>query len=426
MLYLDAIKWIGGRCVIFAFISVLAMAMLLAYRYVPPAVDQGKTLDRLYSQQKQKENDLESVTSRRRANDQEIEKLEAKHNSFKQWVARLLFLSSIPGLDDLEKKRSEFIRETKSLKQSLESINDEIVANETGVGKFFAAVRSAWLRLRGFIVWIAFLVVFGPFMSRVIKLALAILGLPRLKSIQLLDAAGCLVVRSGPSDRKVTVPLRPGEPIVVRADWIEERDESIREGARWLWRLRSPAISYAAGLISCSVIESADSDGETAALRLSAPSADDYLTVIDLQPEQSLCLRPRAIVGLSESVTVKTHWRIANLHAWLFGQLRYLVFEGPGIIVVVGNGGLETSTVQSQRKRVAIDRVVGFEPQLCLATVASGNYRSYLFGKTPLAEVVLTGHGNVLRRLALPLRSDNLLTRTLGGFLSATGKVLGF
>ncbi len=426
MLYLDAIKWIGGRCVIFAFISVLAIAMSLAYRYVPPVVDQVKTLDRLNSQKEQKENDLESVKSRRRANEQEIRKLEAKHNFLKRWVARLFYSSLIDGLDDLVQERSAIEHQAKSLEQSLKSINDEIITNKTGVGKFVAAVSSAWFRVRGGIIWIAFLVVFGPFMSRVIKLALAILGLPRLKKIQLLDAAGCTVVRSGPSDRKVTVPLRPGERIIVRSDWIEERDESIRERGRWLWRLRSPAISYAAGLISCSVIESADSDGETAALRLSAPSADDYLTVIDLQPEQSLCLRPRAIVGLSESVTVKTHWRIANLHAWLFGQLRYLVFEGPGIIVVVGNGGLETSTVQSQRKRVAIDRVVGFEPQLCLATVASGNYRSYLFGKTPLAEVVLTGHGNVLRRLALPLRSDNLLTRTLGGFFSAIGKVLGF
>lgn len=374
---------------------------------------------------------MQSKTSEYRALDQRIDKLEAQHesgfwNGVKSWTISWLLGTAIPELDDLRQKRDECVRQYASLKQKLISIEDEIVANETGVSKFVAAVRSAWLRLRGWIVWITVLIVFGPFVSRVIKLVLANLGLPRIKGIQLLDAAGCSTVRSGPSSRKVNVPLRPGEPIVVRADWIEERDESIRERGRWFWRLRSPAISYAAGLISCSVIESADSGGETTVLRLSAPSADDYLTVIDLQQKQSLCLRPRAIVGLSESVTVKTLWRIANLHAWIFGQLRYLVFEGPGIIVVVGNGGLETSTVQSQRKRVAIDRVVGFEPQLFLATVASGKYRSYLFGKTPLAEAVLHGHGNVLRCLAIPLRSENLFTRTLGGFLSATGKVLGF
>lgn len=53
MLYLDVIKWISGRCILFAFISVLAMAMFLAYAFLLPilsqAVDQANSVEHLYS-----------------------------------------------------------------------------------------------------------------------------------------------------------------------------------------------------------------------------------------------------------------------------------------------------------------------------------------------------------------------------------------
>ncbi|MGB7323903.1 MAG: AIM24 family protein [Rubripirellula sp.] len=435
MLYLDLFKWFVGRCVLFACISILAMAVFLAYAYVPPilsqATDQRNEIERLHTQKESTLSNLQSQKDRYREIKSAIRRLEEKQetgvlNRIKNWTIGWVLDTTIPELKQLRQQRYDCVRQYASLEKELISIEDALVANQTGAYKFFAALRSAWLRSRGWIVWIALLIIFGPFISRLIKLGSAIVGLPRVRSLQFGDAVTQTSFEAGESKRKVSVPLRLGVPLVVRADWIEERDERIRERGRWFWRLRSPAISYTAGLIGCSVIEPRHSDQPGAELRLSAPGANDYLTVIEMKPEQSVCLRPRAIVGLSDTVTVRSHWRIASLHAWLFGQLRYLVFEGPGTAVIVGSGGVEATPVGSSRTRVAIDRVVGFEPQLRLATVVSGNYRSYLFGKTPLVEAVLVGHGKVVRRLALPAKSDNLVTRTLGGFLSAVGKILGF
>lgn len=435
MLYVDVVKWIVGRCVLLALIFLFAMAVFLAYAYVPPmfskAVNQANEIDRLRSERESTLSKLDSEKARYREIESEIEQLEVAQdtgvlNRIKNWTIGWLVDTTIPELKNLRQQRNDCLREYASLKKELMSIEDGLVANQTGASKLVAAVRSAWLRLKSWIWWIAIPIIFGPFISRLIKLVSAKVGLPWIKSLQFIDTATQSSFEADQSQRKVSVPLRPGVPLVVRADWIEERDESIRERGRWFWRLGSPAISYAAGLISCSVIEPKHSDQLGAELRLSGPGADDYLTVIEMRPEQSICLRPRAIVGLSDTIAIKSHWRLANLHAWLFGQLRYLVFEGPGTVVIVGNGGVEASEAGSSKSSVPIDRVVGFEPQLRLATAISGNWLSYLCGRTPLLDAVLVGQGKFVKRLALPAKSDNLITRTLGGFLSAVGKILGF
>jgi len=374
---------------------------------------------------------LESENQRNRELKQSIESLEEQSegglwSGIKRWTIGWIIDTTMPELKELRAKRDECQRRCTSLSTELLTIEQRLVACQTGFSKMIAVCQAAWIRLRWWIAWIGLLIVFGPFMGRLVKLVAAIVGLPKVESLRFQDSGIHSTIFTSESKRTVSVPLDAAAPLIVRANWIEERDETIQEKGRWIWRARSPGVSYAAGLVSCSIIKPTNAFQTDACLRLSSRSADEYLTIINLQPKQSLCLRPRAIVGLSDGIGVTSHWRIRNLHAWLFGQLRYLVFEGPGTIVIFGNGGLEASDAKAPRTRVAVDRVIGFEPQLRLATVASGTYRSYLFGMTPLYEAVLEGKGKFVRRLADPSQSDNLVTRTLGGFFNAAGKILGF
>jgi hypothetical protein len=217
------------------------------------------------------------------------------------------------------------------------------------------------------------------------------------KPITLVEAGRAVPVAGGGSGVSKAIRLAAGEELLVKQGYLQSPSDSGVKATQGLLDWRYPLMSLATGLWFLTRIRS-DGSGEGGAHIVSAvrdPFAEIGLLVL---PDGAACvIQPRAIAGVVQRtaarIRITSHWRLGTLNAWLTWQLRFLVFHGPGTVILHGGRGVRMEPVETGRS-IGQNQLIGFSAGLSYSSRRTETFLPYLFGMEPLLrDRVATGSG---------------------------------
>lgn len=226
---------------------------------------------------------------------------------------------------------------------------------------------------------------------------------------------------------RVSIPiiLGSGEELLVRQDYLQTSSLSGRKDTRWLLDYRHVLSSSASGL---SFLTRIRGEGETTTVS-AVRDAFAELTQVTLPAGAACVLHPRALVAVvqpeGQPLRITSHWRLLSLNAWLTLQLRYLVFHGPGSLIVKGGRGIRVE--QAERGRIfGQDQLVGFSADLNYSVTRTETFAPYFFGREQLFKDKVEQGSGILIIEEAPLSSQQGgIRRGLEGTLDAGMKAFG-
>ena len=197
------------------------------------------------------------------------------------------------------------------------------------------------------------------------------------------SGTGAVARASGGSRPSLSITLAEGEEILVRQSYLQSSPDNARFDHRWLLSWRNPLTSLASGMVNLTRGHGAGADFGISAR--DDPFAE--IARIDLPAAAAMVLQPRALAAIVQPVDrplqVRSRWRIFSLHAWLTLQFRYLVFHGPGTLIVKGGRGVRVEAAEAGR-RFSQDQLIGFTAHTAYSVARSETFPPYLLGREPL------------------------------------------
>ena len=228
------------------------------------------------------------------------------------------------------------------------------------------------------------------------------------------------------SRKNLSVLLQPGERLVTRMAWLHQYTRSGTKRTRFLLDWKAPFISYASGLAELTEIAIPGDGTATEVVLSSAEDPDAYLCAIRLEDHPGLVVYPSQVVGLTGNLRVSARWKWWNLHSWISGRLRYILFSGTGSLFVRGTGGVHPIQVKDQPVRLSEPVLSAFESTLPFLTVRTETFWPYYRRLVPLFDYEFQGTGVVLRQTSTSrAATDSASLRVFDAFLSGVGKLFG-
>lgn len=320
-------------------------------------------------------------------------------------------------------KQEELIAQKNQLKQLGQQLEQTIQSMQRMESSFFAELRTAWTGFKPWIFYLLIPILFGnaiysslmfwgvaPVASQQRPLQFARIPTTSLKCLE--------------AQKTYDVRLLPGESLWTRMAWLSQHGGASKETSPW-WQWKALGISFASGMVPCTkVTNPTDQPVRTA---LTSTQAEIEIAEIALDDQAEIVLHPRHIVAIRGPIQAEARWRLFHLHAWLTGQIRYLIFRGPGSLYVAAPRGVDSFQVETpNRQRISQSLVVGFDTKLSYSVDRTETFWPYYRGVSSLFDDCFEGEGTVLRQHALETGHKSVLERSFGFFFSALGKLLGF
>ena len=253
--------------------------------------------------------------------------------------------------------------------------------------------------------------------------------LARLSPVmQFLPPGGDGELHAGESAKAHDHKLAGDIPVLARMEWVQRYPAKSRKRTRFLWRWRAPFTSFAAGLSEMTEIIDETHEPDASIELCSGTDPDMQVIPIELYRHSGIVLRPTHVVAISGDIEPQARWRLFNLHAWVSGTLRHLMFSGTGMIYVRGCGGLVARETDNLPVRMEEARIIGYDGRVGVATARTETFWPYYRGKTSLYDYEFTGDGLVIYQQSLQpahRQSSNPVSRALDAALRTVGKVLG-
>ena len=198
-----------------------------------------------------------------------------------------------------------------------------------------------------------------------------------------LNGMGAVPRASGESRPTLSLTLGEGQELLVRQSYLQSYPDNAQTGHKWLLSWRNILTSLASGMAFLTRARGAQKTFGISAR--DDPFAE--IARIDLPATTSLVMQPRALAAVVQPVgrpmQIRSKWRLFSLHAWLTFQFRYLVFHGPGTLIVKGGRGVRVEQAEDGR-RFGQDQLIGFSSDTAYTVARSETFPSYLFGREPL------------------------------------------
>ena len=194
---------------------------------------------------------------------------------------------------------------------------------------------------------------------------------------------GAVPQASGGSRPTLSLTLAEGEELLVRQSYLQSSPAGAEMRTQWLLSWRNILTSLASGM---AFLTRARGPGKTFGI---SARDDPFAEIarIDLPATTALVMQPRALAAIVQPTTrpmqIRSRWRLFSLHAWLTFQFRYLVFHGPGTLVVKGGRGVRVERAEDGR-RFGQDQLIGFSADTAYTVARSETFLPYFFGREPL------------------------------------------
>jgi hypothetical protein len=222
------------------------------------------------------------------------------------------------------------------------------------------------------------------------------------------------------------IVLNAREELLVHPEYLQSSADGGRKETQWLLSWKFWLTSIAARMVALDRIR--DADGETFVIS-SKNDAFAEVGVIDLPEGSAFVLQPRNLVGVVQftdrptRISRKWNW---SLMAFITLQFRYLIFDGPGKLLVQGCRGVRTEQAGSGR---SIDQAatIGFSANLDYSPRRSETFGAYLLGTRSLFNDRFSGGPGVYVYEEMPYfgRKSGLTGRGFEGLTDGVLKVFG-
>jgi hypothetical protein len=300
-------------------------------------------------------------------------------------------------------------------------------ASASLIEKTLAAVRSVLVPA----LWILLGVVLAPlFIKAFLYFCVAPMA-AWLKPVRILPATQVTPPRAGPSGVSLPLEIEPGMELLIHPDFLQSSGKPAHKRTRWFLNARLPFSSALSGMIMLTAIRPAG-DKPTRAVVSPTHDALGEVGIIELPPGASMVIHPRALAGVLQpaghSMRVTRHWRLFYLHSWLTFQFRYLVFHGPGQVILKGCRGVKAESPDPDSPRLLNQAAtLGFSSHLDYANTRCETFVSYLRGKEELFNDLFGGDSGLFVYEEMPAgsRRAGLTGRGLEGLLDGFLKAFG-
>ena len=289
--------------------------------------------------------------------------------------------------------RSDLARVESASKAALEPLEDLIETKRAALdsaNRQSERIRASVRRVFIDAVWILILVTLAPIAIKAFWYWIVAPLASRRPPIRLQTphAPACIedapTVGPVPSNAKASalsqeVTIGDHEELLVHPNFLQSSTDRGRKDTRWLLSGQYPFTSIASGMVVLTRIRA------TAADPVVVSSTNDPFSeigVIALPEGSALVLQPRNLVGvvqpIDRPIRIRRRW-LFGLSAWITFQFRYLIFEGPGQLIIQGRRGIRIE--QAGRGRSIDQRAtIGFSPTLDYSPRRSETFGAYLLG----------------------------------------------
>ncbi len=251
----------------------------------------------------------------------------------------------------------------------------------------------------------------------------------------LLPPTGAITpVAGGPPDTQgrmsavsQSVVLGEHEVLVIQPDYLQST--SVRAPKRTQWLL-NPAIPLSSLLSGMYLLTRVGSSGAEPVVISATKDPLIEVGLVELAEGAAFVCQPRSLAGVIHDprrpLRITRHWRIGSVQAWLTLQLRFLVFHGPGLLVLKGCRGIRIESAGTGRL-INQAATLGFSADLAYANTRCETFVSYWTGKEDLFNDLFTGEHGVYVYEEMPdlKRASGITGRGLEGFSDALLKVFG-
>jgi len=302
--------------------------------------------------------------------------------------------------------------------------------NDAKEGKWWgvALARKCWAIIMPLAGYAAFAVFVLPSLWKIFWFYLIAPLASRAPAIKLKHSiAGEDVLISSPSFVQ-EVEISPKETVYTRADWVNEYPaDGVKKDTRMVWDWASPLISCAAGLRELTEWKVTGNRSEI--LKLCAGS-DPNLKIVKvvLDRHSGLVIKPSRIIAISGDIQLSTEWRLLNLHSWISGRLRHIIFFGSGTLYLSGYGDIRAES-RENRRRMADKLLIAYDTRVPFRTVRTETFWPFLRGTASLYDLQFEEPGLVIYQASAPSVEDaggKPMTSRIEGWFDLLLKPLGF
>lgn len=227
----------------------------------------------------------------------------------------------------------------------------------------------------------------------------------------------------------VSLPIVLGknQELLIQPEYLQSTSLQAEKKTRWLLNARFPFASLLSGMFMLTRVSPAGSEPVVISATKDPLSE---VGIIDLADGAAFVCQPRSLAGVIQDrgnpIRITRHWRLGSLQSWLTLQLRFLVFHGPGQLVMKGCRGIRIESAGMGRL-INQAATLGFSADLDYANTRCETFVSYWTGKEDLFNDLFTGESGVYVYEEMPdlKRTSGITGRGFDGFTDAILKVFG-
>ncbi len=226
----------------------------------------------------------------------------------------------------------------------------------------------------------------------------------------------------------VSLPIVLGEnqELLIQPEYFQSTSVQSRKSTKWLLNASIPVSSLLSGMFMLTRVEPAGSEP------IVISATRDPLSevgIVDLADGAAFVCQPRSLAGVIQDrrkpIRITRHWRLGSLQSWLTLQLRFLVFHGPGQLIVKGCRGIRIESAKAGRL-INQAATLGFSADLDYSNVRCETFVSYWTGKEELFNDLFKGESGVYVYEETPnLRRAGIGGRPLEGWADAVLEIFG-
>jgi hypothetical protein len=240
-------------------------------------------------------------------------------------------------------------------------------------------------------------------------------------------------IAGGPADSQgrmsavsQSVLLGEHQVLLVQPDYLQSTSVLARKKTQWLL---NPTIPFSSLLSGMYLLTRVGASGAEPVVISATKDPLIEVGIVELSEGAAFVCQPRSLAGVIQDergpIRITRHWRVGSLHAWLTLQLRFLVFHGPGQLILKGCRGIRIERAGTGRL-INQAATLGFSADLDYANTRCETFVSYWTGKEELFNDLFTGEGvYVYEEMPDLKRTSGITGRGMEGFTDALLKAFG-
>lgn len=223
------------------------------------------------------------------------------------------------------------------------------------------------------------------------------------------------------------IVLAENQELLIQPDYLQSTSLRAGKKTKWLLNARLPFASLLSGMYLLTRVSPA---GTEPVVISSIKDPLSEVGIIDLADGAAFVCQPRSLAGVIQDrnhpIRITRHWRLGSVHSWLTLQLRFLVFHGPGQLVMKGCRGIRIESA-GRGRLINQAATLGFSANLDYANTRCETFMSYWSGKEELFNDLFTGESGVYVYEEMPdlKRASGITGRGLEGFTDALLRAFG-